>query len=498
MQKSNMIMSVNNSWSLSLLIVVLSLISLTSTVTIEVSKNNFGHLENTEYKVISNAPFNLGKGSWFKIELTDENNHDNRILEFHAEKNGFLNTYAAGITGPITQQIFLYSPVKVLVFYSDKKPSINYGMSTQQSPISLEEVGKVIAEQVKKNKDYLKLANFMPYANMKSLFNSNANKLLNFPTQLKFEMDKRTPLLNEQYYHVEFDYKKYKAFYQEIMGVMFDFMLLRDKEVFYNLDYRTKFKEQLKAHESRRNQFIDQDMFLKLRTADDNTQYLKEFYDSVVYFTKKLVRNYLFSESSTIWSDTFNNFQPGKSKFSSNFFNLDKIDPMNILKVQYFSLMTAEYPFDHFESIINKQDDIFNEHLTNKYFGYRFQHLYDSFQNVYKLAQPFLKAFNSQSDFPEIEFNNYYYMNSFLNASGKGPYEPILRKHTTLAYAAMKNFQPLLENNFSDLSSTRDSKFFRQYMTVIGYIPYDYNIDSATTDYEPTEFFKIKNRIVLL
>ena len=128
---------------------------------------------------------NVNDFLWFKPG--NQPNRDGRILEMAYNSPLFYNEGEE--IGRISKQLYLSFPSSVVIFYTDKPPTV--GLSIFQSIEDAQELNfEELNELIKENPDLKTHLSQLPVFEMDPLQTSDANKILGFSENIFTEMDK--------------------------------------------------------------------------------------------------------------------------------------------------------------------------------------------------------------------------------------------------------------------------------------------------------------------
>jgi hypothetical protein len=332
---------------------------------------------------------------------------------------------------------------------------------------------------------------------MFTTYTADANKMLYLPSQIN-EVMRKLSWRKPMHLEIDFDYSDYEKFLKKIVTLMFDFMIIRNEEVFSNPNYQEKFAAQLEPHNENRNKVVEKDFIYKIRNDDKKHQFFMQFFNSVQFLSVKMMRTYYSGEFSTFWNDLFMHYEHDKSTFI-RLLNTDENFPyQNVLTAQNFNYMFSEYPFDQFNGLLDSKTEANNTDRVTKYFEFRITQVQDFFQKAFDLVKEDLSQFNTESDFPVVNFATNDMLNTFFDIYGQ-TYFPRMRSTYRSIFRTILQENPALKsNNITDLLSKSDTEVFRRYLVILGYVMFDEALDRPNVKYIKQDVFKKKNRLALV
>ena len=486
--------------SLVLLLTMLSLISFTSTVKVNISEmEDYLMFDKKNGKFKIGDKFNFKIGEWY-MNFNEMPGNDGRIAEFHTNFCLWVNSKFGEINN--AELMYLESPKRVIIFYADRKPIVGPSMAI---PMGMEKAVKDKNENFELNieslgvniSDFLEMNHELPFMTMKAPYLTITSKLFEFPSLLSKVSDKTNyeNLLND--YATDFSEEAKEKYEKDLSQMIADFLIMKNidnlkdpslrKESSDNMELRIKYGE-----------------FLYSNLSNVKTE-LDKFTDSLIYFVHKALRNFFFDEEGDFIKMLFSNVEIGNS-------NLENLVENNVRNEAYSILVDPsrlnqikfEEIFDKNSVLIENQEDS-NKSLEKKiqeyFFSKRFN-VYKSFEelslalskNAFDGVEPFDFKYFCRTTIIDDLSNLTLFMDLFANSLLPEMFNTyinyvVYEKFATASY--LKKFTT------PDLSQEPSLMILRNYLMYMGFIDYNPDLDGPIA-YRPFEVFNPVDDLLLL
>ena len=368
--------------------------------------------------------------------------------------------------GRISKQLYLSFPSSVVIFYTDKPPTV--GLSIFQSIEDAQELNfEELNELIKENPDLKTHLSQLPVFEMDPLQTSDANKILGFSENIFTEMDKGA----EENYMVTYKINLLKSqlndLFEYLLNFFFEYELTGSHEILMgNPDEDQEANELLESTQEKKIEFFSthlKSLYENGKTKDA----LKNLALKILYFAHNMTREFFLNNERIILTEILDKFEAGgdlKQKARDLLVDSDAID-LNDSIYESFSVLP----------VLDNTSNFPNE---TKYQEKRRARLQNALKDFYDSISETIKEFvldipGKNENVPAINFNdldNQRIYTNLLDFFFKLARREILKTYSDKYISALKNNQMLQNIGIDDFDSVSQEQLnlLKKYLVETG------------------------------